>query len=241
MEQPNKVPLEYCHRWIMCALKVGERHYTLFLISGLIMYITLFVCSVIPYLGAIASPLLSFMFSLAGMRLVHQIIKEKTLKTDLDTYLKFVFDPMYIQRFRTQYLILAGMGLLSIASTFTRITTLTLAISVIVYFLTYLFSFSAFMMIQNPHVFWRKAIDKIFQGFTLNAGALTMAMLLLSLFAGLSLALCFVPFLLYFVPMTFAVSYLIYASIFENMDIEAFIKEWSSKPVVETHVLPPEA
>lgn len=239
--EPNKVPLEYCHRWIVAALKIGEHNYTLFLICGLIMYITLFILSVIPLVGTIASLLLLFLYLLAAMRLVHNLLREPTLKIDLDSYLKYTFDASYFERFKTPLIILVGLGVLSAASVFTRLTSLIFLGSVVVYTMTYLFSFSAFMMIQNPQMDWQKAINKVFQGFTLNLGSWVAALVLLSAFALVSLILCFVPFLLYFAPMTFAVGYLIYASIFESLDIEAVITEWSSKTVVETHTLPPEA
>lgn len=239
--EPNKVPLEYCHRWIVAGLKIGERNYTLFVICSLIMYISLFILSVIPFVGFIASLILLFLYWLAALRLTHNLLKEPTLKTDLDSYLKYAFDKDYFERFKTPLIILAALGVISIVSVYTRVTGLILLGTLLSYFATYLFSFAAFMMIQNPGMTWDKALNKIYQGFTLNLGAWTAAMVILMAFASISMILCFAPFLLYFAPMTFSTGYLIYASIFESLDTEAVITEWSSKTVVETHTLPPEA
>jgi hypothetical protein len=239
--EPNKVPFEYCHRWLVCSLKIGERNYTLFLICGLIMYITSFIVSVIPFVGAIASLMLSFIFTLAGMRLTQFILKNPEAKADIDTYLKFAFDPDYFNRFRTQLAILFVAGVISLSSTYLRFISFTFVTSAVIFLVTYLVSISAFMIIQNPDMHWQKALEKVFQGFTLNLGSWLCAFILLGAFAVVSLLLCFVPFLLYFVPMTFSVGYLIYASVFENVDIESLITEWGSKTTVQTHTLPPEA
>lgn len=239
--EPNKVPFDYCHRWLICALKVGERHYTLFLVSGLIMYITTFIVSRIPYIGSILSLVLSFMYALAGMRLSQLIIKSPEARADVDTYLKFAFDPDYFNRFRVQLGILVALGVVSVTSAQIRFTSLIFMTTALVLLITYMVIFSAFMIVQNPTMEWQKALEKVFQGFTLNLGAWICAFLLIGTFAVVSLLLCFVPFLLYFVPMTFTVGYLIYASVFDNADIEALITEWGSKTTVETHTLPPEA
>lgn len=238
--EPNKVPFEYCHRWLVSGLKIGERNYTLFLVCGLLMYIVTFIASIIPFVGHIASLLLLFLFALGAMRLTQQILKFPDAKNDLDTYLKFVFDPVYFQRFQMQIGILVGLGAVTLAMSYVRLTSLIFLSSSIIYMITALFIFSAFMALENPALEWHKALEKVFQGIILNLGVYICAGLLFGLFAVVSLALCFVPFLLYFVPMTFSVCYLIYASIFENLDIEALITEWSSKTHVETVTLPPE-
>lgn len=239
--EPNKVPVEYCHRWIVAGLRIGERHYTLFVICSLIMYISLFILSVIPFIGFVASLVLLFFYWLAAMRLTHNLLKEPTLKTDLDTYLKYAFDKDYIERFKTPLIILGALGVISVATVYTRISGLILLGTVASYLATYLFSFTAFMMLQTPGMTWDQALNKVYQGFTLNLGAWLAAILILMAFAVASLLLCFAPFLLYFAPMTFSVGYLIYASIFESLDTEAVITEWSSKTVIETHILPPES
>lgn len=237
--EANKVPFSYCHRWLTCSLKVGERHYTLFLVCGLLVYITTAVLGAIPFVGSVASLLLTFIYSVAGMRMTQQILKQGT--GTVDDFLKYAFDPAFFKSFQVHLLLLAGLGLLSFTTVFIKVTSLIFASSAAIYLFTYLFSFSAFLMLQNPGLQLQAALEKVFQGFVLNIGAWLVAVLLLGLFGAVSLLLCFVPFFLYFVPMTFSVGYLIYASVFENLDVEALITEWSSKPPIHTHVLPPEA
>ncbi len=248
--EPNRVPLEYCHRWILAGLKIGERNYTLFIICGLIMYISLFILWAIPTLvhvwfiaavGNVGVSLLMFFYSLATMRLTHALLREPTLKTDLDSFLKYAFDATYFEKFKMPILIIAGLAVLAQIAPFLRFTPLILACKVAAATALFLFIFSAFMMLQNPLMDWKVAFNKVYQGLTLNMTASLATLGILGIFAVVSLALCLAPFLLYFVPMTFSVGYLVYASIFESLDIEAVITEWGSKRVVETHLLPPEA
>lgn len=237
--EPNKVSIDYCHRWIKCSLKIGERHYTLFLICGLIIYITTFIISAIPFFGSIASIMLTFLYAIAGMRLTQQALQQNA--ATVDDFFKYTFDSEYFKKFKIQFGILFGLGVISLSSTLIKLTSVLLVSNTVVHLITYLIGFSAFMILQNPTLKWNSALEKVFQGFILNLGPWIMVSVLLVVFAALSLLLCFVPFLLYFVPMTFSVGYLIYSSIFENLNIDTFLADWSKKPPIQTLILPPES
>lgn len=237
--EPNQVPLEHCHRWIFASVKLGERHYTLFLICGLITTISLIILNAIPYIGSLLYMVLSFFYIIGSMRMTEQIIKYD--KGTVDDFLKYVFEVSYFKQFQVHLIALIGFGLFLIAISFFKIFFTSILSMVLSTLVTQLLSFSAFMMLHNSSLPWKSAFEKIFSGFTLNLGAWVISLILLAVFAIISIVLCLAPFLLYFVPMTFGVSYLIYSSIYENLNVESLITEWSSKPPIETHTLPPEA
>lgn len=236
--EPNKVPLDFCHRWIYGSIKLGERHYTLFLICGLIMAISLVITKAIPYVGSISYMILSFLYVMGAMRMTDHTLQHG--KASVDDFLKYTFDTSYFQRFSVQLIALVGLGVFLLLATYLNLFFTALASTALSTIMTQLLTFSAFMMWRNPSLHWKEAFERIFNGFSLNLGTWLISLLLLALFATLTIILCLAPFLLYFVPMTFGVTYMIYASIYENLDIESLITEWSSKPPIETHTLPSE-
>jgi hypothetical protein len=234
--EPNTVPFDYCHKWIKASIKIGERHYTLLLMCGLLVFASSFIVGLFPYVGNFCALFLTFIYGLAGMRLTQQILKQGS--GTFDDYLKYAFDPVVFKKFQPFLVIIFLMATLQVTSGIFKITTLLYFSSVTSYLFITLFMVSAFLLLQQPSIGWQDAFKKVLSGFWQNGLTWVAAGFLMAIFAVVSALLCFVPFLLYFIPMTFSLAYLIYASIFEDLNIDALISEWSSK-VVTTTILDP--
>jgi len=225
--EPRNVPFNYCYRWLNCSIKVSEKYYTLFLGCGLLYFFTITAIGFIPYLGTIASLFLMFLYSLANMRLSQKIRHGGTAV--FDDYLKLAFDPVIFEKFVPFLVMLFAISFTQVVSTVVKMTFLMLTMSFVNYFVVTIAVFASYMMLQDSSLDWKTASLKVMRGLWMNVLPTVAGWFIFALFAGFCALLCFVPFLLYFLPMTLPLSYLIYSSIFEGLDVDKTIAEWSSK------------
>lgn len=236
--EARHVPFEYSHRWIKCSLKISEKHYSLFLACGLLQLFACVAVSFVPVVGAMASAIMMFIYGLGGMRLVKHI--RETNSGTFDDYLKYTFDPIVFQRFvpfLVALTLLNGtVGVLGIVKLPAIILPVSLVANIALVFCIH----SSYMMIQNPALNWQDALAAVGRGIWKNILTWIVFGLLLVLFSVGSILMCGVGLLLYFVPMTFPVNYLVYSSIYEGLDIDQLIKTSSKINAVHTVDAPPD-
>lgn len=233
--EPNTVPSSYCHRWISAAMKLGERHYSLFLACGLLVCITCFFAMILPYIGFFLNLLLLFIFFIANMRLTQQVLTSGS--ATFDDYLKYAFDLRFFRIFSPFLFMVLALAILLWGTQYINAGSFLMFISLLSFVFISILSFAAFMQLNNPNLSWDVALKKVLAGFWQNITTWGLGGLFIGIFAIVSALLCFVPLLLYFVPMTFSVGYLMYASIYEDLDIDRLIVEWSHKSVTTTEVI----
>lgn len=225
--EPRNVPINYSVRWIFCSIEISKQFYSLFLAIGLIMLVAVVGISVIPYLGTLAVPLVSYLAGLGSMRLIDQIFK--TNKATFDDYLKYTFDPVVFEKFAPFLILIALFNSVSVGLTLGKLTYVLLPWSTLGNVVTVLSMQASYMMILKPELKWDAALKAILRGSWMNILALICLFLCTGVFALGSLLMCLIGFFLYFIPMTTPLNYLVFSSIYEGRDIDQTTKEWSIK------------
>lgn len=237
----TSVPVSYSVEWIKASIKVAERNYSLCLACGLlVMLINMFV-SFIPFLGSIASTVLIFLFYTAQLKFVRRLLNKE--EVNFEQFLQTIFDPEIFSK-NSPYIVICAISaalasfLVIIDSAATSyyyrqggiLMSLGSVWNVLNFLLATLCAFAVDLRDKNPELSWQAGLRRAFAGVWQNIIPWVLTGLLVSLFAIVSMVLCVLPFFLYFVPMTFPYVYLIYASIFEGLNIEQVADDWR-KPV----------
>lgn len=225
--EARTVPFNYCTGWIRCSVAIAQNHYSLFLGCSLLVFMSSLLISIIPFLGAIAAICLLFLFTVGQMRLTEQVRRTQT--ATFDDFLKYVFDPALLQKFAPFLIILAGIAVVNIGAALLKLQIVAGLFSLIGNLAAICFSFAAFASIKNPTLSIKTSALTVLQGLWQNVLTWLCCGLLVIILAATSAALCILPFFFYFLPMALPLGYLTYASIFEGLDIDATIAEWSSK------------
>jgi hypothetical protein len=200
-----------------------------------------FLISIIPFIGPIVGPLLTFLFMFGAMRMVQQAIQGST--PTFDDFLKYSFDQVVFQRFTPFLGIIAGCGIITDVIQFAapKMIYVSGAWSFVMQIIFYACLYGAFLMLKNASLTWQAALLESYKGLMKNALTIIFHVFLLGLCALGSLCLCGVGLILLFIPLSVPVNYLAFASIFEGLDIDKTILEWSSKArEVQTLTLPPD-
>jgi hypothetical protein len=229
-QQNVLLPFDYCHRWIRAAFNMVEKHFSLFALLGVIVFITEAMVSVIPYLGSIAYPVLRFIYAFGGLRLMEALMQKQT--HTIESYFKLCFDESLLKPFKNYLIACAALGLVVEIGLraniphfywFTIITTLGI----------YLIPFMAYYQFRNPGISARttdrQSMDFVLSQAWKNIGNLLCLTIFLLALGIAAMALCVVPFFLYFMPLTFPLVYLVYMGLCEGKTIEELNLIWNSR------------
>ncbi len=224
--QNSHLPFDYCHRWIRAAFNMVEKHFSLFALLGVLVFITEAMVSVIPYLGSLANPVLRFIYAFGGLRLMDDLMNKKT--HTIESYFKLCFDDSLLKPFKNYLLACAGIGLIveiglraNIPHFYWLTALTTLGI--------YLIPFMAYYQFRNPGITEKQAMDYVLSQTWKNIGNLLCLTIFLLALGTVSMALCVVPFFLYFMPLTFPLVYLVYMGLCEHKTIEELNQVWNSR------------
>lgn len=232
METPQNVllPFDYCHRWIRAAFNMVEKHFSLFALLGVIVFITEAMVSVIPYLGSVANPVLRFIYAFGGLRLMEALMQKQT--HTIESYFKLCFDESLLKPFKNYLLACAGIGLvveIGLRANIPHFYLLTVLTTVGIY----LIPFMAYYQFRNPGISAptteRQAMDYVLAQAWKNIGNLLCLTIFLLALGTAAMALCVVPFFLYFMPLTFPLVYLVYMGLCEHKTIEELNLIWNSR------------
>jgi hypothetical protein len=225
----QKLPFDYCHRWIRAAFMMAERYFSFFVVLGLIVIITEIFVGLVPYIGAIANPVLRFIYTLGSLQMMDQLFKNKS-KTNPFTYesfLRLCFDEAVLKKFKNLLIVCSGVGLLTEAGMYFRIPhfyIVTLLTTVGLSLIPYM----AYYTLRNPQSSDEQSMRWVLGQAWKNGWTLLVHAFFLIALATVALALCVVPFFLYFVPLTFPLAYLVYMGLCEGKSIEEVSQSWHS-------------
>ena len=222
---PPILPFDYCHRWIRAAFNMAEKHFKLFAVLGLIVFLSEAMVGIIPYLGSIANPVLRFIYTLGGLRILNDLMEKKTVT--YETYFRISFEESTLKRFKKYLMASAGVGLfvevgmrLHIPHFYLLTVFTTIGLCTI--------PFMAYWQLRTPRTTEKQAMDFIFSCVWKNIGNLLVHAIFLIALGTVAMALCVVPFFLYFMPLTFPLAYLVYMSLCEGKTIEELQQVWNT-------------
>jgi hypothetical protein len=219
------LPFDYCHRWIRAAFNMAEKYFSLFVILGIIVFVTEVVAGFIPYLGALINPVLRFIYTLGSLRLMDQLMQKKAV--DTEGFLRLCFDKDYWPRFQNHFLACIGIGLVTevgVLASIPHFYLLTAALNIALL----LVPFVAFYNLRHPQYSEKEAMNFVLQQTWKNIANLIIHALFLMALGLAAMALCVVPFFLYFLPLTFPLVYLVYMGLCEHKTIEELNEVWKS-------------
>ncbi len=209
-----------------------EKHFSLFAFLGVIVFITEAMISVIPYLGSIANPVLRFIYSFGGLRLMDALMQKQTQTAEqtytVESYFKLCFDESLLKPFKNYLLACAGIGLvveIGLRANIPHFYWLTIVTTLGIY----LIPFMAYYQFRNPGITEKQAMDFVLSQTWKNIGNLLCLMIFLLALGLAAMALCVVPFFLYFMPLTFPLVYLVYMGLCEHKTIEELNLIWNSR------------
>lgn len=220
------LPFDYCHRWIRAAFNMAEKHFSLFVILGIIVFVTEVVAGFVPYLGALANPVLRFVYTLGSLRMMDQLMQQKTVNTE--GFLRLSFDQSYWPRFQKYFLACIGIGLITEVGMWASLPHFYL-LSAALNVALFLVPFVAYHSLRNPHLSDKEAMDYVLRQSWKNIGNLLLHALFLMALGLVAMALCVVPFFLYFLPLTFPLVYLVYMGLCEQKTIEDLNATWKTQ------------
>jgi hypothetical protein len=219
------LPADYCHRWIRAAFHMAEKHFSLFVLLGFVVFVSEMLVGFIPYLGSVANPVLRFIYSLGSLRMMESLMQKQP--ADLDSFMQNCFDFPLLMRFKNYLFASAAVGLiLEIGLTF-RIPHFYLVAAIGSIALS-MIPFMAFYQLHYASLSEKEAMSFVFEKVRRNLANLILLTLFLMGLAALSMALCVVPFFLYFMPLTFPLIYLVYMGLCEQKTIEELSLVWNS-------------
>ncbi len=222
----TSLPFDYCHRWIRAAFNMVEKHFSLFALAGLVVIASTAVVSVVPFIGSIVSPVLRFAYGIGSLILLDSLMQNQT--HTLESYLKLCFDMELWKRFQKYLIVCATTGFLIEVIARANIPHFYL-MAIVLYFALTLAPFMAFYQMRNPGVTEKQAFDFVMGCAWKNVGNLLMLAIFLIALSLVSMALCVVPYFLYFMPLTFPLTYLVYMGICEGKTIEEITQIWNSR------------
>jgi hypothetical protein len=228
METPPNtlLPFDYAIRWIRAAFNMVEKHFSLFTMLGVLVFISEALVSLIPYIGSVANPVLRFIYSFGGLRLMDALMQKQT--HTIESYFKLCFDESLLKPFKNYLIACAAIGffvevgLRAGIPHFYWITILTtLGI--------YLIPFMAYYQFRNPGITEKQAMNFVLSQTWKNIGNLLCLIIFLLALGVVAMALCVVPFFLYYMPLTFPLVYLVYMGLCEHKTIEELNLIWNSR------------
>lgn len=237
----TSVPAGYAIDWIKASMKVAERNYSLCLACGLLVALVNMIIGFIPFIGAVASTVLLFLFYVAELQFVRRLMNKE--EVNFEQFLQMVFDPKVFTK-HSHYVVICAISaliataLIHIDSSSTSYYSQTGGIfmslggiwNLFNYVLVMLCAFAVDLQEKNPDLNWQTALRRAFAGLWQNIIPWILTSILIVIFLVVTMALCVLPFFLYFVPMMFPFMFLVYASIFEGLNIEQVSEDWR-KPV----------
>jgi len=223
----RNVPVDYSYRWIFCSIEIAKQFYSLFLGCGLLMFVTVICIGFVPFIGHFVAAIMSILYGVGTLRLVRQVVT--TERGTFDDFLKFTFDASHLHKYVPLFIAVCILNFISAILTFAHIHFLSLPMLALSNIVVLICVHAAYMMDLQPSLSWREATERAASGTWMNIVTLIIAVIFLSIFGVLSALMCGVGLFLYFLPMTMPINFLIFTSIYENRDVEATIKEWSSK------------
>jgi hypothetical protein len=226
---PHTLPFDYCHRWIRAAFFMAERYFTFFVVLGLIVFSTEMLVSIIPYIGSIANPVLRFTYTLGTLQMMDQLFhnNSKTNSFTYESFLRLCFDENTLKRFKNHLIACAAAGFVTEMGIYLRIPHFYLVTLLSTVGLS-LIPFMAYFSLRNPQSSAESSMRWVLAQTWKNIGNLLIHAVFLIALATVSLALCVVPFFLYFLPLTFPLVYLVYMGLCEGKTIEELSLKWNS-------------
>jgi hypothetical protein len=220
-------------------MKIGEKNYALFLAIGFFSAFAGFSVGLIPYIGYVLASLFGFIVLLGELRMYKKILNHETV--NFESFLNLVFDPVVFNKLQPYLIVVFVMSLLEtlLLHSGLKFMNVTLIVPTVIVSLC---GFAALSEIEKDIVNPIEAIKFIFKGLWQNVISCIVCLLLVLLFCFVCAVACFIPLFLYAMPMLLAVKYLVYAAIFENLDVEQTLAEWTAivdGPKVAPPVEPP--
>lgn len=227
------LPFDYCHRWIREAFRMAEKHYKLFALLGLFVFASELIISFVPYFGALAVAPLRFVFALNSLRMMHSLFQQQ--EQTVESFFEMCMDQKLLLKFKNYLIASAGIGLVIEIGQYFGIPHFYIASALLTVTLL-LIPFMAYLQHRQPQLSEQEAMNFVFSQTWKNVGLLLAHAILLLCVGLTALALCVVPFFIYFLPLTFPLTYLIYMGLCENKTIEELAQNWNSpvtSPAVE--------
>ena len=222
----KSVPTHYAFGWIKASMAIAKKNYSLFLACSLLMFCVILFVSLSPCVGGIFSPLLSFIFIVATLRFLRQFLAGSTMT--FENYMNLVTDKSILEKGQRYLIVILAVNgaavVLQHSSGFVLIGSLVAFAASLV---APIAGYSAFMQYTDSDLLWQEALKKVFSGMVQNIIPSILFSIITSIFMVASLLACVLPVVLYFMPMIFASGYLYYCSIFEGLDIDQVLEEWS--------------
>lgn len=225
----HTLPFEYSHRWIRTAFNMAEKYFTFFVVLGLIVFCIGMLVGIVPYLGSIAAPVVRFIFALGTLKMMDQLFNNQSKMNPItyEGFLRLCFDDTTLRRFRNHIIACAAVGFVSEVGMFFRIPhfyLVTLIGNMILGFVPLM----AYYSVRNPQSSDEQSMNWVLDQAWKNLGVLVVHTIFIVSLAVIAMALCVVPFFLYFLPLTFPLSYLVYMGLCEGKSIEELSQAWNS-------------
>lgn len=222
---PFTVPFDYCHRWIRAAFNMVEKHFSFFILLGIVCCVATVVIGLLPYIGAIAAPVLRFVFILGSLRLMQHLFEKQP--ATIETFFNYCFDLELLKKLQKPLLACAASGLLMEIGVYVHIPFF-YWLAVLVSLCIPPIAFAAYYNLRFPDVDLKDSLHFVFQQTGKNIANLILLVLFLTALSVASALLCIVPLFLFYLPMTFPLYYLVYMGLCENKSIESLSESWNS-------------
>jgi hypothetical protein len=204
---------------------MAEKHFSLFVILGIIIFVTTALVSFVPYAGSVAAPALRFVYTLGSLRMMKSLMLKQSV--DVDSFLQNCFDLPLLTRFKNYLFASAAVGLIieigfrfRLPHFYLFAALASIAINAI--------PLMAFYQLHYANLSEKEAMHFILKKVQKNLANLLLLSFFIIGLGVLSMALCVVPFFLYFMPLTFPLIYLVYMGLCEEKTIEELELIWNS-------------
>jgi hypothetical protein len=220
----RQVPQNYPITWIKASMKIGQRHWGLFIAIGAFTLLTGFSVGLIPFIGYVFASILGFVVLVGELRMYKKILRHEPV--NFETFMNLVFDPVIFRKFQPYLVIVLVVSLLETFVVHSGLKFMNLTLVIPTVFIS-IVGYAAFSEIENPVLNPSEAIKYVLKGLWKNIIACLACAILVMVFSFVCAIACFVPLFLVAMPFLLAVKYLIYASIFEDLDVDQTLAEWT--------------
>ena len=219
------VPSSNALTWIKTSIKIGSTQYGLFLGIGLVVALTAGLVSLVPIVGPIAAGVLGFLYGVASFRFVQKVMAREPVS--FETYFNFAFDAQLYNKFRPYLiavLVASTISALNLRFGYKPIGGL---VAGVVGIFNAMCAYAAFREWNEVSLNPQARLKEIFDGLLQNFLTVIFFAVLCIVFAIGCALLCVAPLFFFFLPMMIASRYLMFSTIFDNMDADEELKRWT--------------
>ena len=229
------VPFHYSILWLQTGMKITERYYGLFLGCVLSMFMLNVGFGFIPFIGTYLSSVISFVASVGMFRTTQKIFKNEVVS--FDSFLSDTFDTRILKELLPMLAVsLACLAFSDIVHMMPVPSMLKKLVTFLTVILQSLSVYAAYCKL-NSSLSWEECFLTVFEGTWKNVACAFAFICVVGLFLMGCALLLVVPLFFYGLPVLFPVNYLVYQSIFGDMDLDAVYKAWSQKPAVPAPII----